>query len=202
MLRKIAVAVAIAVLMPCVVLASGVTWFSGAGWLFYADGSTPLIGSQSDSSVGCFVQFLWVGANGLIDSAYADGGDGTGTTDDLVVSTVWVGYGVPGGADGYFNNVEVSDGGDIVSNRVYFGRVWNAPSANYAGGTVPSGAAVRYQNSPTWTYPKSDPAYDSFDLSGSGDLSTTLTPLAIPEPGVLALVALGLIGLRLTRKQR
>ena len=61
---------------------------------------------------------------------------------------------------------------------------------------------MRYQNSPTWTYPKSDPAYDSFDLSGSGDLSTTLTPLAIPEPGVLALVALGLIGLRLTRKQR
>lgn len=87
---------------------------------------------------------------------------------------------------------------------MYYARVWNAASPSYSdpSGTIPVGAAVRYQNSSTWSYPSLDPAFDDFDIAASGNLATTLTPLAIPEPGVLALVALGLIGLRLTRKQR
>ena len=201
MLRKIAMVAVVLVLMSYASMADGIRWFADANYLNYASGSgNPLVGSLADSSVGCFVQLLWVGANGSIDFAYADGDDGTGTTDDLVVSTIWVGYGV--GENGYFSGVNIAEGGDIVEGRVYFGRAWNAPSGNYAGGDVPAGAAVRYINSSTWTYPSTAPTFDNFDIVGSGDLNTTLTPLAIPEPGVLALVALGLIGLRLTRKQR
>lgn len=202
MFKTIVAVCAVVVLVPFVAMADGIQWAANANWLNYADGSTPLIGDVS-SSVGCFAQLLWVGANGVIDSAYADGADGTGTTDDLVVDTIWVGYGV-GGDDGYFSGTSIAEGGDIVEGRVYFGRVWNAPSPSYSdpNGTVPSGALVRYQNSATWTYPSTQPTFDDFDIAGAGNLNTTLTPLAIPEPGVLALVALGLIGLRLTRKQR
>ena len=198
-MRKIGIAAVVLVMAVCS-FGEGIGWFAEANWLNYGDGSTRLTGSLLDTSVGCFVQLLWVGANGSIDSAYIDGSDGTGATDDLVVDTRWVGAAV--GDNGYFGGGDIAAGGNIVSGRVYFARVWSAPSPNYASGLIPTSGTNRYQNSATWTYPHSNPLRDSFDIAGSGDLNTTLAPLAIPEPGVLALVALGLIGLRLTRKQR
>ena len=197
--KLLVVVMAMAVAMPFVAMADGISWSADANWLNYADDSTPLAGHISDSSVGCFVQLLWVGANGLVDSAYADGGDGTWTTDDLVIQTGWVGYGV--GENGYFNAFEITEGGDVVEGRTYFARVWNAPSADYVGGDVPTGAAVRYVNSPTWVYPSTSPTFDDFDIAAAGNLATTQTPLAIPEPGILALVALGVLGIRFARKR-
>jgi hypothetical protein len=197
MLRKLVIVVAVAIMVPFSVMAQGISWFADANWLNYADGSTPLAGSLNDSSVGCFVQLLWVGLEGVINDAY-NYGDGTGVSDDLVVSTIWVGYNV--GDDGYFSNVFVPDGGDIVEDRYYFARVWSAPSANYASGLVPSGGAVRYANSSTWQYPKENPVADLFDIAGDGDLNTTLQ--AIPEPGMIALMALGLMTLRIARRRK
>ncbi|HRZ11729.1 MAG TPA: PEP-CTERM sorting domain-containing protein [Kiritimatiellia bacterium] len=198
-MRKIGIVLFVLATAVCT-FGEGISWFAEVYWLNYGDGSTRLTGSLSDTSVGCFVQLLWVGANGVIDSAYVDGADGTGATDDLVVDTRWVGAGV--GENGYFGGGDIAAGGNIVSGQVYFARTWSAPAANYASGYIPTSPTNRYQNSATWTYPHSNPLRDSFDIAGSGDLNTTLAPLAIPEPGVLALVGLGLIGLRLTRKQR
>lgn len=186
------------VVCPVLAQADGISWFAGENWLCYASGYPNVLpGHISDPTVGCFVQLLWVGPNGVIDPAYFDGGDGTGPTDDLVVSKIWVGYGV--GEDGYFNAVELYDGDPIIQGRTYFARVWNAPSPNYAAGKIPTGPGVQYANSPTWVYPKIRPTFDDFDITYAGDLNTTLTP--IPEPAALALVACGLLGLRLTRKK-
>jgi len=180
----------------------GINWFAVANYLYYENGTTWLDGN-TDNSLGCFAQLLWVGPNGTIDAAYGTG-DGTqiGTSDDVVVDTWWVGAGV-GGADGWFDGANIGAGGQIQSNRVYFGRVWSAPAANYASGLVPTSLTNRYANSATWTYHAIDPVADDFDIA-SAALSTTLTPQsAIPEPAVLGLAVIGLLSLRLsTRKKK
>lgn len=203
MLKKLAAISAVALLIPVAAMADGIAWFAGENWLCYASGYPNVLpGHLSDPTVGCFVQLLWVGPNGVIDYAWDDGGDGTWTTDDLVIGKIWVGYAV--GEDGYFSSVYEQEGinPEVIEGRVYFGRVWNAPSPDFAAGKIPSGPGVQYVNSPTWQYPSYWPTFDDFDLTGQSDLNTTLYPLAIPEPGVLALIVLGLVGLRFTRKSR
>ncbi|MBP7829566.1 MAG: PEP-CTERM sorting domain-containing protein [Kiritimatiellae bacterium] len=199
-MRKLMLVVAVLCGLALGASGEGISWFMNVGYANYGDGTT-LLGGDVSSSIGCFVQLLWVGANGVADQAYASG-DGTGSTDDVVIEWRWIGAGAAGGDDGWFSGGLTAAGGDVQSNRVYFARFWSDASPNYAAGSVPTSVTNRYANGPTWTYPHSDPVADDFDVTYGGDVDTTLTPLAIPEPGVLALVALGLIGLRLTRKQR
>ncbi len=175
----------------------GINWHAVANYLYYEGGTVWLDGS-SDTSIGCFAQLLWVGANGVIDSAY-NTGDGHGTTDDTVVDKWIVGGGV-GGADGWFDSASVLDGGNVVSDRVFFARVWSAPASDYTAGNVPTSLTNKYLNSVTWRYPKALPTGDSFEIAPSGPLQTTLTP--IPEPAVMGLALVGLIGLRWAARKR
>ncbi|MBU1693588.1 MAG: hypothetical protein KKC51_06455 [Verrucomicrobia bacterium] len=178
----------------------GIGWFQDVGYANYGDGTTLLNGDLL-SSVGCFVQLLWVGVDGTPSQAY-NSGDGTGFSDDVVVDWRWIGAGAASGADGWFSGGQVVAGGDVQSNRVYFARFWSDASPNFAAGSVPTSLTNQYANGPTWTYPHSAPTFDDFDVTYAGDVDTTLSPLAIPEPGVLTMLVLGLMGLRATRKRK
>lgn len=178
----------------------GINWAAITGYIYYNGGTTYLDGDFS-SSIGCFVQLLWVGPNGVPDQAYASG-QGTGPTDDVVVDWRWIGAGGADGGDGWFSGGYIPAGGNIVSGRVYFARFWTAPSPNYSSGLVPTSLTNYYANGPTWTYPHSDPIGDGFDVTYAGDLSTTLSPLPIPEPAAIGLVLVGLGCVRLMRRRQ
>ena len=61
---------------------------------------------------------------------------------------------------------------------------------------IPTGASYYFQSGAySYTHNETEPSYFNF---GAGQ--TTLPINTIPEPGVLALIALGLVGIRLTRK--
>jgi hypothetical protein len=197
-MQKLFVVIAVVVLASAgLVQANGIAWNSAAGWCNYANGSTPLTGG-ANGSIGCFAQLLWVGPNGLVDSAY-NTGTGVGSSDDVVIDYNFMGFGV-GGADGFFGANSLTEGGNIQSNRDYFIRVWSAPSANFASGLVPTSSTNRYGNSATWTYHSVLPTFDTFDGSSVADINTTLSP--IPEPAMLGLGIVGLISLRLFGRKR
>ena len=177
--------------------ANGIEWNCAANWRNYSNGVTQLVGG-TDGSVGCFVQLLWVGANGIIDSA-VNSGNGVGSSDDVVLDWNYVGYGLEG-ADGMFNAKQLTEGGNIVSNRDYFIRVWSAPASDFASGYVPTSSTNMYGNSSVWTYPSSSPSYDTFDGTALADINTTLT--AVPEPAMFGLAIVGLLSVRLFGRKR
>jgi hypothetical protein len=179
----------------------GILWYAESGFLHYADGSTKLNGDTS-SSFGCFVQLLWVGANGTIDAAYnSDSGAGIGSSDDVVVDKLWVGAGFANGADGWFSGGNVPEGGNMVSGRTYFARAWSAPALDYNNGFVPTSLTNKYGDSSTFTWRRILDGGDSFDVANPS-FSTTQTPLAIPEPAVLALALTGILCLRLFKRNK
>lgn len=200
-MRKLIV-LALIMAVAGVVYGEGISWFANDQYMYYANGSTYLDGN-SDSSLGCFVQLIWTGPDNEIDTAYLDGGDGTSMDDDVVVDWRWMGSGLAGGADGWFSGGDVVDGGNIQSDRWYYARAWTAPADSYSAGDIPTSPTNKYGNSPTWQYPKSDPVRDGFDVTDSSypQFTTSLSPLAIPEPAVLALGLIGLISIRLLRRR-
>ncbi|MBU0677040.1 MAG: hypothetical protein KJ626_02900 [Verrucomicrobia bacterium] len=198
-MKKLVIMIACSVI-AATVLADGINWSAYNNYLFESNGTTKLNGDTL-SSVGSFVQLLWVGGDGVVGDAGTTG-DGTILGNDIVVDTWWVGGG-NGGLDGWFDLASVTEDGsnpNVVENRWYFGRVWNAPSPNFAGGDVPTGASVRYANSSTWQYPSTLPTGDTFDITQSVSLSTTLS--AVPEPTVLGLGLIGLMVVRLIRRRK
>jgi hypothetical protein len=197
MQKLIVVVVAVILASAGLAHANGIEWDATAGWCNYANGSTPLTGG-ANGSIGCFAQLLWVGPNGLIDSAY-NSGTGVGTSDDVVIDKNFMGFGV-GGANGFFGANQLTEGGNIQSNRDYFVRVWSAPAADFAAGLVPTSSTNRYGNSSIWTYHSVLPTFDTFDASTVSDINTTLSP--IPEPAVFGLGIIGLISLRLFGRKR
>ena len=181
---------------------NGISWASGSGYITYASGGANYLDGNLSSSLGCFAQLLWVGPNNTIDSAYNTGsGAGVGTSDDVVVDKNWVGNN--NGDDGWWSFYnDLPESGSIVSGRTYYVRVWSAPASDYASGLVPTSLTNRYVNSGTWLYSSIAPTYDIVDPTASGNLATTLTPLAIPEPAVFGLGIVGLISLRLFGRKR
>jgi hypothetical protein len=208
MIRKLAVALVIVALSYGSAFGYGIQWSSVVGYLRYANGSTDLAGGTS--SVGCFVQLIWVGGNGLIDQGYYGSNiDGTGTaqgmvgSDDKVVSTAWIGEGGAGGGDGWFDSATVDEGGDVVGGRSYYLRAWTAPASSYASGYVPTSSTNKYLNSAPWTWTKTNPSYDPVDFTSAGEIfSATHVPLPIPEPAALGLGIIGLISLRFFNRKR
>ena len=201
-MQKLLVAVAVVILASAgYVHANGIEWNCAANWCNYSNGVTALNGDSS-SALGCFAQLLWVGPNGTIDPAYNSGtGAGLLASDDVVIDKNFVGFGV-GGDDGYFGLNQLSEGGNIVSNRSYFIRVWSAPASDFANGYVPTSLTNKYGNSTLWTYHSVLPTYDTFDGTAGGDINTTLQPLAIPEPAMFGLGIVGLISLRFFGRKR
>lgn len=208
MIKKLAIALIVLILSHSVAFGYGITWGSVNGYLNYADGSSPLYGS-TDSSLGCFVQLIWVGANGLVDQAYYGSSiDGTGyaqgLTDDQVVDYGWVGQGQALGDAGWFDGPAVLEGGNIADGNVFYLRTWTAPASTYASGYVPTASSNFYGNSATWTWEKVTDPYDAIDFTSTGNnINATLSPMAIPEPAMFGLGIVGLLCLRFFgRKQK
>ncbi|MFH0953343.1 MAG: hypothetical protein V1873_03335 [Verrucomicrobiota bacterium] len=173
-------------------------WFNeSTNMVYYNGGVTPLPGNRTDSTIGCFIQLIWVGGDGFIDLA---SNSGTGVTDDDQVSAYsWMGSGIFSDPNGY-----VSATPDAYTNSgLYYVRAWTAPSADFANGLVPTSATNFYGNSPTFNYTKPDPESSvdfNFGVDGDGGgWSTTLQ--AIPEPTILGLGLIGAVCLRLYRRR-
>ena len=175
-------------------------WFnSSTNRIAGSDGVTPLTGSFSDNTVGCFVQLVYAGANNSIDNAI---NSGTGVTgDDVVVSTGWFGQKVFGNVQGYM------DGDDVYEAAgTYYVRAWSAPASNYAAGLVPTGESTYYGNSDTFSYSVPDPEAEvAFNFGGTGDgnnigWSTNMSVAAIPEPGAVMLALIGILSARFFRR--
>jgi len=184
----------------------GISWGADANYIYESNGSTMLTGG-ADGSVGCFVQLLWVGANGTRDQAYYGVGiDGVGTTDDVVVDKRWIGAGLASGGDGWFSgglvldSAQVGGNADVQTGRSFFARAWEDPASDYASGFVPS-SAVNYGNSATWVFPNIEVTGDEFDVSAT-PFNTTLAAMPIPEPTVTALLFAGFLGISLFRRAR
>lgn len=180
-------------------------WFNTTtNRIAYNDGSTFLAGSFGDSSVGCFLQLIYAGADNAIDPAVASG-DGT-TDDDVVASTSWIGRSQFADNAGYMNPFEFYADDSV---GYYYVRAWSAPADDFGAGTIPTASTNFYGDSALFdnTSPSTPPETDSFNFGGAGDGSnvgwTTDTPLAaIPEPSIVALALIGVATLRLYRRKK
>ncbi len=169
----------------------GILWFNAeTNRITYGSGGTDyLSGNRLDASLGCFLQLIMTGPDGLINPA-RDSGDGT-TGDDTVIATAWFGMDIfSADRNGWVNNSTVAA---ATSGAVYYARAWSAPSPDYLNGLVPTSATNRYGDSATWLYPGagSPPQDQIFNFGGAEGFSTTLQ--AVPEPGVSCLFAVGTV---------
>lgn len=184
-------------MIATVSFASGIQWGAVGNYLYDYDGSTYLTGGTV-GTVGCFVQLIWVGANGAIDSAIASG---TGVSiDDSVVDYAFVGAGSAAGEDGWFDGQSVEEGGDVQDGYAFYLRTWDKPASSYASGVVPE-ASVYYGNSTTWTWIKTASPYESHDFSADGAI-TASNLIAVPEPTTLAFLGIGLGAFFMRRRMK
>lgn len=164
---------------------------------------TALTGSKNDPLVGCYIQLLWTGANGVIDTINVANSDGHGG-DDVVVARGYVGYGTGlGTTAGYFYSTAVNGANTstyIVGTDSFFMRTWNAPVASagaYTAGTAPIATATYYGNSGTHVLADS-PTYDDWKLASGFDTTIAI----VPEPSTIGLLGIGLAVLAFRRKNK
>ena len=157
-----------------------------------------LAADETQSSIGCFAQLIYAGANGLADSFVASGSGISG--DDRVEATMFAGQGDMFYSDGFFPLQGSAAISGANPNGTYYVRVYNAPNLNFASGTnaaIP-GAASYYFQSTTLAYTHSETVSEYFDFAPNG--GRTLLP--IPEPAMLGLGIMGLISLRFFGRKR
>lgn len=183
----------------CTEAPGGIIWFnSSSNRITYASGGTDYLqGNRTDFTIGCFVQLINAGQDGLISiaSIYGDGITG----DDAVIATAWIGMNVFGAdVNGWINN---SGAASALTTNLYYVRAWDAPASDYSSGLVPSFSGVQYGNSDLWTYPGdgSPPGDTAFNFGGAYGFATTLTP--VPEPTVLTLGLAGLVAMMARRRR-
>jgi len=160
--------------------------------------NVPLTASETESSVGCFAQLIYCGANATIDPFVTSGSGVSG--DDSVLATMFAGQGDMFYSDGFFPVQGTAAISGANPNGTYYVRVYNAPNLSFASGNsapIPSGA-TRYFQSTTYSYTHSETLPDNFDFASSG--GQTLLP--IPEPAMLGLGIIGLISLRFFGRKR
>lgn len=185
-----------------------ISW-SSTGSITESDGITELIGNAFNSAAGYFVQLIFAGPDGIANPAVSSGVGTSG--DDLVVSARWIGAGDFVSPNGSFTAGSPWTGPQEVSGSKFFVRAWNAPSPSFnntdlAASLVPT-TATNYGNSGLFTSPGRDitqppdgiPDIQAFD---AGAFSTSLTPVAVPEPGTLGLIAMGTFGMWLFRRRK
>ena len=160
--------------------------------------NTPLTASETESSVGCFAQLIYCGANAAIDPFVTSGSGVSG--DDAVLATMFAGQGDMFYSDGFFPMQGTPAISGANPNGTYYVRVYNAANLNFASGNsapIPSGA-TRYFQSTTLAYTHNETTPELFDFAPSG--GQTLLP--IPEPAMLGLGIIGLISLRFFGRKR
>jgi hypothetical protein len=182
-----------------------ISWFNtSTNRIYYNNSSTPLVGSRTDPAIGCFLQLIWVGANGTNDLA-SNAGSGV-TIDDQIVAVSWIGKGA---AATNYQGYAASTTNMYVESGSYFVRVWSAPSPSFVStnpslAQVPSSLTNFYGDSFILNYTKPSPEMAvnlNFGVDANyGGWSVTLSP--IPEPAVFGLGIIGLISLRLFARKR
>jgi hypothetical protein len=179
----------------------------GAYWYFYeSDGSTWLE-NDADNSVGAFVQLIHdVDGDGL-DTPVNTGTGISGTSDDTIYWATW--FGDNGGGDGAFTGISspvdvtagASEDGDI-----FYARVWSAPSTSWDDLNSTIDGSANYWDGLGYTYSDGSPStYNMTGPSGSpysANITVDGTPVAVPEPTVVALAALGLLLIRGFRRNK
>lgn len=168
-----------------------IAWGNGAFKAYQSDTVTLLPGNAS-SSIGGFVQMIYLGVDGIYNGYV---GSGTGVSgDDVVVATTWIGSGgmVVAGA---FSPASFTATTAIGSK--YEIRFFDNASSNYAGGAVPTSGY--YGLSQVFTQ-AGDPNLGGTDsFSFNANYSTT-TPVPEPSTVMLMLAGLGLVGMRKLRR--
>ena len=174
-------------------------WFNlASNRVYYGDGTT-LADGDASSSVGCFVQLIWAGANGTFSTPINSGNGIPGGSDDQVQLTTWLGNNWFGNPDGRYagSGTYTAD-----SNGNYVVRFWSAPSPDYGNGLVPTSTTNRYNQTASWANPGNEPpaGADQFNILPGGGISMTLQ--AVPEPAMIALGLVGLVSLRFFRRRK
>ena len=174
-------------------------WFNTtSNYVYYGDGTTRVDGDQTQSSIGCFIQLIWAGANGTFDAPINSGNGISGTSDDRVHATSWIGAGIFTGPSGLYDQ----SGFTSDSNGNYIVRFWSAPSPDFGNGLVPTSTTNRYNQTASWPNPGSETPNppDDFNNLPNGGISLTLQ--AVPEPAMIALGLVGLVSLRFFRRRK
>lgn len=156
----------------------------------------PVPASDSDFTIGYFAQLIFAGANNTAD-AFAPSANGV-TGDDVVAATKYAGQGYFLFEDGFFPLELTPSIIGSAGNGFYFVRVFDAPNPDFELGVSAPIVGNFYWQSEIHEYTHSPTTPDQWDFAPSGG-QTTLA--IVPEPGVLAMMGLGLFGLAAARRR-
>lgn len=177
----------------------GFKWGSGINVITDFNGDPVATSDSFDPTVGAFAQLIRI-LSGSEPYDFVNSGSGIDTLNEVVVDTMYSGL-----------YEDLSDPGtfsfgpfilnDSAFDGTYYVRVFDAPQANVGdwnlGGDAPIPASAQYYfQSATYNYVHNDLAPVTWNF-GSGQ--TTLA--IVPEPGVLAMMGLGLFGLAAARRR-
>jgi len=196
-MKKAVIFLSLTVMASCVALATptmqwGITSVTSPGSDLGNLNGSALAGSQTDPLVGCYIQLLWSGANGVADAINLSNLDGHGN-DDVVVAKGYVGFGTGFNTiQGYFFSgatLAANTASYVVGVDSFFIRTWNAPATStgaYNAGNAPLGTATYYGNSGTHVL-ADNPTFDKWTLSSGFDTTIAI----VPEPSSMALLIVG-----------
>ena len=158
---------------------------------YQLDGTTLITANQTLSTVGGFVQLLYLGADGIYNGFI---NSGTGVVgDDVVAQTTWFGVGAMGRAGEFVSSATVST---IIGSK-YEIRFFDTPAASYPGSVPTTGY---YGLSQVFSQ-TGDPDVGGVDtFSFNANYSATIA--VVPEPSTVALMLAGLGVLGFARMRR
>jgi len=178
-----------------------IVWGTGpSADLLQSDNATLITGNHTDSSLGGFLQLIFVGANGLDAVNYTEWDTPTGllsSGDDQIIGTSWVGEGtvmfLPPNGDFLAENIH-----SMPIGSQFVIRFFETASPNFGSGLVPTSG--NYGISSTFlSTADPDPAGEGIDqFMISSSLFANLGP--IPEPGTVALFGIGAVVLALRKR--
>jgi hypothetical protein len=189
-------AVLFASLFLVTVAKSDLYWLNSVAILDF-DGN-PVAADQFDPTISAFAQLIFVGANSVIDSFVASGTGVTG--DDVIIATMHAGQNDFAFSAGFFPEQAFPAVSGPSSTGNYYVRVFETPTPNFAAGiaaNVPTTGYYWESAIITFTYVPPPDVNQAIDFAPFGGQTLTL----VPEPGVLAMMGLGLFGLATVRRR-